>query len=160
MSDFHQSTITTIKVHRNSTVYGQFIQYIMFFRPVQPPSVWPELNCKLLQINFAVFFCPKVQCCLRWIIHLIPSDSASPAPRGPWTLCPSPSTPTSPASPSPGSQILSLSYHYSYHRSRITAIDDSFQFYEALEVLNMSHNISASIRARSFVSQASAGLVC
>ena len=72
MSDFHQSTITTIKVHRNSTVYGQFIQYIMFFRPVQPPSVWPELNCKLLQINFAVFFCPKVQCCLHWIIHLFP----------------------------------------------------------------------------------------
>ena len=53
-----------------------------------------------------------------------------------------------------------MSFLITYNRSRITAIDDSFQFYEALEVLNMSHNIIASIRNRSFVSQASDDLVC
>ena len=39
--------------------------------------------------------------------------------------------------------------------SRITTIDDSFQFYEALVSLNMSHNIITNILDKSFVSQAS-----
>ena len=136
----------------------------MFFRPVQPPSVWPELNCKLLQIYFAVFFCPKVQCCLHWIIHLFPlslgvSCSSWPLDLVPITLNPH-ITSLSITRYSHILPFLFLSHHLSYHRSRITAIDDSFQFYEALEVLNMSHNIIASIRDRSFVSQASDDLVC
>ena len=38
---------------------------------------------------------------------------------------------------------------------RLTRIDDSFQFYEALVTLDLSHNLVSSILDKSFVSQAS-----
>ena len=38
---------------------------------------------------------------------------------------------------------------------RLTRIDDSFQFYEALVSLDLSHNLVSSILDKSFVSQAS-----